>query len=111
MLLIPCPHCGPRAEIEFRYGGEAHVVRPLDPSGHDDAAWAAHLYHRGNPLGEHAERWRHAHGCGRFFNAVRHTKTDVIVATYPAGSPRPTPGDTGPEQRAYAATPPSEGAL
>ena len=28
MLLIDCPHCGPRAEIEFRYGGEAHMVRP-----------------------------------------------------------------------------------
>ncbi|MEQ1611156.1 MAG: sarcosine oxidase subunit delta, partial [Hyphomicrobiaceae bacterium] len=27
MLLIECPHCGPRAEIEFRCGGEAHVAR------------------------------------------------------------------------------------
>ena len=25
MLLIDCPHCGPRNEVEFRYGGEAHV--------------------------------------------------------------------------------------
>ena len=29
--LITCPHCGPRAEIEFRCGGEAHIARPADP--------------------------------------------------------------------------------
>ena len=40
MLLIPCPWCGPRPELEFRYGGEAHVARPLDPDSLDDAAWA-----------------------------------------------------------------------
>ena len=34
MLLIPCPHCGPRAEIEFRHAGEAHLVRRTD--GVDD---------------------------------------------------------------------------
>ena len=26
-----------------------------------------------NPRGLHAERWRHVHGCGRFFNALRDT--------------------------------------
>ena len=31
MLLIDCPHCGPRAEIEYSYGGEAHIVRPEEP--------------------------------------------------------------------------------
>ncbi|NNM62319.1 MAG: sarcosine oxidase subunit delta, partial [Steroidobacteraceae bacterium] len=28
MLLIPCPYCGKRPEIEFTYGGQAHLVRP-----------------------------------------------------------------------------------
>jgi sarcosine oxidase subunit delta len=28
MLQITCPYCGPRAEKEFTYGGEAHIVRP-----------------------------------------------------------------------------------
>ncbi|MGE5094790.1 MAG: sarcosine oxidase subunit delta, partial [Betaproteobacteria bacterium] len=28
MLLIPCPWCGPREEIEFSYGGQAHVAYP-----------------------------------------------------------------------------------
>ena len=33
MLLIACPYCGmERPEIEFRYGGEAHIARPADPS-------------------------------------------------------------------------------
>ena len=89
MLLITCPHCGARPEIEFRYGGEAHVARPADPGALDDAAWAEFLYMRGNPKGWHAERWRHEHGCGRFFNAIRHTVSDRIVVTYRAGAPRP----------------------
>ncbi len=88
MLLIDCPHCGPRPELEFRYAGEAHIARPADPSGHSDADWATHLYGRTNPLGEHAERWRHIHGCGRFFNALRETRTDRLLATYPTGEPR-----------------------
>ncbi|MBV9782444.1 MAG: sarcosine oxidase subunit delta [Acidisphaera sp.] len=76
MLLIPCPFCGPRPEIEFVYGGEAHIARPADPSALDDAAWAAFLHTRSNPRGRHAERWRHLHGCARFFNVVRDTVTD-----------------------------------
>jgi heterotetrameric sarcosine oxidase delta subunit len=28
MLLIPCPWCGPRNQIEFTYGGDATVRRP-----------------------------------------------------------------------------------
>jgi sarcosine oxidase subunit delta len=89
MLLITCPHCGARPEIEFRYGGEAHVARPADPATLDDAAWAEFLYMRSNPKGWHAERWRHEHGCGRFFNAIRHTVSDRIVVTYRAGAARP----------------------
>ncbi len=89
MLLIRCPHCGERPELEFRYGGEAHVARPADPALLDDQGWADFLYMRGNPKGWHAERWRHEHGCGRFFNAVRHTVSDRIVATYKSGEPRP----------------------
>ncbi len=87
MLLIPCPWCGPRPENEFHYGGEAHIARPPDPMALDDAAWAAFLYMRTNPKGRHAERWRHLHGCGRFFNAVRDTVTDRIAATARPGEP------------------------
>jgi sarcosine oxidase subunit delta len=89
MLLIPCPYCGERPEIEFSYGGEAHIARPADPATLSDAQWAAYLYARSNPKGTHAERWRHSNGCGRFFNAVRDTVTDMFAATYKVGEPRP----------------------
>ena len=89
MLLIPCPWCGPRPESEFHYGGQAHIARPANPAGATDEEWAAYLYLRANPKGAHAERWRHQHGCGRFFNCVRDTVTDRIAATYKPGEGRP----------------------
>ena len=90
MLLIRCPYCEEhRPELEFRNGGEAHIARAGDPASVDDEDWTAFLYARTNPKGIHAERWRHLHGCGRFFNALRHTVTDETLATYKAGEPRP----------------------
>jgi sarcosine oxidase, subunit delta len=89
MLLVTCPYCGPRAEIEFRYGGEAHLARPADPSQVDDPAWAEYLFTRTNAKGVHAERWVHAHGCQRWFNALRDTVSDKILQTYKMGEPRP----------------------
>lgn len=86
MLLIPCPHCGPRPEIEFRCGGEAHLVR--DPAA-SEAAFAEFLFYRNNEKGVTAERWSHVHGCQRWFNALRDTASDAILATYRAGEPRP----------------------
>jgi sarcosine oxidase subunit delta len=90
MLLIDCPWCGVRPENEFRYGGQAHVARPVDPSVVDDAAWAEFLYMRANPKGRHTERWRHIHGCGRFFNCVRDTVSDRVLATYRPGELPPS---------------------
>lgn len=89
MLLVNCPYCGPRPEVEFRCGGEAHIARPADPSKLDDAAWAEYLFVRTNPKGVHAERWNHAHGCQRWFNALRETVSDRIIQTYPMGEGRP----------------------
>ena len=92
MLNIACPHCGPRAEIEFRYAGEAHRIRPTPECS--DQEWADYLFQRENKRGRHAERWRHLHGCGSYFNAVRDTLTDQIVETYPAGATPPAIGAT-----------------
>lgn len=91
MLLIVCPYCGKRPEIEFTYGGQAHLTRAAQPSDLDDQAWADYLYMRKNTKGIYAERWRHARGCGRFFNALRDTTTDHIVATYRVDEPPPRP--------------------
>lgn len=88
MLMIPCPYCEEeRPEAEFAYAGEAHVARAADPSAKTDAEWEAFLYLRANPRGRHRERWRHIHGCGRFFNAVRDTVSDRFETTYKAGEP------------------------
>jgi sarcosine oxidase subunit delta len=90
MLLIPCPWCGmERPEIEFSNGGEAHLARPPDPAAVGDEAWTEHLYFRSNPKGALAERWRHVSGCGRFFNVLRNTVSDRILAAYKPGEPRP----------------------
>lgn len=89
MLLIVCPYCGKRPEIEFTYGGQAHLARPQRPAELDDQTWTDFLYMRTNTKGLYAERWRHARGCGRFFNAVRDTTTDHFLATYRSGEPQP----------------------
>jgi sarcosine oxidase, subunit delta len=89
MLLIPCPYCAmARPEIEFRYGGEAHIARAADPGALSDDEWANFLYFRSNPKGVAAERWRHAFGCGRFFNCLRDTVSDKILAVYRADEAR-----------------------
>jgi sarcosine oxidase, subunit delta len=85
MLLIRCPYCGERPEVEFRGGGEAHVARPADPSQTSDQQWVSFLFYRNNPKGLHAERWLHVHGCGRWFNAVRDTVSDRFQKTYKVG--------------------------
>ena len=83
MLLIPCPWCGPRPENEFRYGGEAHVVRPADPAALDDAAWAEFLYMR-----EQSQRACTLNGgATRMAAAASSTACAIPSAT---ASPRPT---------------------
>jgi heterotetrameric sarcosine oxidase delta subunit len=87
MLLIACPYCGPRDEIEFRWGGDAHVARPaLDAT---DQQWADYLFVRRNPKGPNAERWLHAAGCRQWFNLVRDSATHEITAVYKMGEPGP----------------------
>jgi len=92
MLIVVCPYCGPRPEVEFRYGGEAHIARPVDPSEIGDEAWADYLFYRKSPIGPHAERWLHVHGCARWFNAVRETLSDRFITTYEMGRPKPETG-------------------
>lgn len=94
MLSIDCPCCGPRDEVEFRYGGQSHVRRPAMSEQVSDEAWAAYLFMRANPRGRSLERWVHAGGCGQWFNIVRDTATHQITATYPMGEAAP-PSATG----------------
>ena len=89
MLLIRCPWCGERDEVEFGYGGQAHVAYPAAPADLTDAQWAEYVFFRDNPKGWFRERWVHTSGCRMWFNAVRHTVTNEIAVTYRPGDPVP----------------------
>ena len=90
MFLIHCPYCDEALpELEFEYAGQAHLDRPEDPAALSDAEWRDYLFTRRNIRGNHAEQWRHSHGCARYFNAVRNTVTDKFLVTYPMGAPCP----------------------
>ncbi|MCO1655456.1 sarcosine oxidase subunit delta [Pseudonocardia humida] len=89
MQLIRCPWCGPREEVEFHYGGQAHVAYPDDPAALTDEQWARYVFFRDNPKGAFAERWSHSAGCRRWFNAVRDTRTYRFLAVYKPGEARP----------------------
>jgi heterotetrameric sarcosine oxidase delta subunit len=85
VLLISCPWCGERDEVEFHYGGESHIAYPDDPEAITDDAWGEFLFVRNNPSGEFRERWLHTHGCRRWFNLLRDTSTHEIVRSYRMG--------------------------
>lgn len=89
MLQITCPYCGTRAETEFTYGGEGGIARPVRTESMDDAQWADYLFMRTNPMGQHHEQWRHASGCGRWFNALRDTVSYRFAATWKIGEQAP----------------------
>ena len=79
MLLIRCPWCGPRNQIEFTYGGDATVKRPANDAL--EAAWFEYVYLRDNPCGPHDELWQHSAGCRQWLKARRDTRTHEILAT------------------------------
>jgi len=81
MIQINCPNCGLRNAQEFRYGGE-YNPRPAKTLEVDDAEWADYVYMRDNKLGVQKEWWYHRNGCGRWFFAERHTKTNQVLRTY-----------------------------
>ena len=87
-MLIACPWCGDREDIEFKYGGAAQIAYPTDPDSADDAAWARYVFFRPNPKGKMAERWVHTAGCRRWFNLVRDTVTHEISPTPDAEAQR-----------------------
>ncbi len=87
MQQFPCPWCGPRADSEFQYTGDAGVLRPARTAS--DAEWAQYLFMRKNPKGVHFERWVHRLGCRRWFNMARHTVTHDILAVYKMGEAPP----------------------
>ena len=87
MLVLTCPHCGRRNVSEFRFGGE-YRPRPGDPLAPGEEEWARYLYLRANVWGVQKEWWFHNAGCGSWFVAERHTRSNEVKKTYL----RPAPG-------------------
>lgn len=77
MLRIKCPHCGLRDENEFRYRGDANVVRPEGDAAEE--AFVRYVYERANPAGWHIEWWLHVGGCRQVLKVVRHTLSHEIA--------------------------------
>ncbi len=75
MMLIPCPHCGPRAQSEFIYERTVDSVVPLDAPT-DEAM--TKLFTRNNPRGVDDEIWRHTYGCRAWIVVTRHRVTNEI---------------------------------
>lgn len=84
MVLLPCPHCGPRDAAEFGYVGE-RTTRP-DPGSATPQQWRGYLYLRRNPAGWADELWFHRAGCGRYLTISRHTVTGGVRAVRDAAT-------------------------
>ncbi|MFC0590686.1 sarcosine oxidase subunit delta [Novosphingobium aquiterrae] len=82
MLLITCPHCGPRAQVEFVY--ERTVDSVVQPDAEAAGAMEA-LFARGNPRGLDEELWRHTFGCRAWLILTRHRVTHQIAAIRAVG--------------------------
>ena len=82
MLLIACPHCGPRAQVEFTY--ERTVDSVVEPAAPADEA-IERLFTRANPRSIDGEIWRHSFGCRAWLVMTRHRTTHEIVAVRAAG--------------------------
>lgn len=82
MQLFTCPFCGPRAETEFHFGGDAGNLRP---EGETQAeAWPDYLYFRNNRHGPSREIWMHL-PCREVFVMERNTITHQVIVTEALG--------------------------
>ena len=82
MMLISCPHCGPRAQAEFTYERTADSVIQPDAA---PAEAIEHLIARANPRGLDDEVWRHTFGCRAWLVMTRHRVTHAIAAIRAVG--------------------------
>ncbi|MEZ5923237.1 MAG: sarcosine oxidase subunit delta [Hyphomicrobiaceae bacterium] len=84
MQRFPCPHCGPRDEIEFHYAADAGKTRPGRQSSPED--WARYRFMRKNTKGTARELWQHAGGCGQWICIERDTVSHAVIGSEALGS-------------------------
>jgi|ERR1700733_9418935 len=79
MIIIRCPYCNEqRTEEELTYGGEAGVIRPIEPASASDTQWTEYLFMRSNLKGPLLEQWCCGLGCGQWFKVRRDSVTHQI---------------------------------
>jgi sarcosine oxidase subunit delta len=78
MLLIDCPHCGPRSLAEFTFERPVASIVTLEASPEEAMR---NLYTRDNPRGPSLELWRHAYGCRAWLQLDRDTASHAIAQT------------------------------
>ena len=107
MLLIPCPHCGPRARdrVPLRRRGAHPPARPRPADRRRLGGLPVPAHEPERPA---CERWCHVHGCRRWFNAARDTVTDRFLASTRWVPRRPRPS-CGADCREGPALPPARG--
>jgi len=76
MIIVPCPHCGPRNSVDLRNCGE--VVNRPNPDTATLTEWRTYLYLRENAAGWVSETWYCSAGCRRYFTIERNTVTNEI---------------------------------
>ena len=82
MMLITCPHCGPRDQTEFAYERTVDSVVTLDAS--PEKAMIT-LFTRDTPRGVDDEIWRHTYGCRAWMVITRHRVTNEINSVRAVG--------------------------
>jgi sarcosine oxidase subunit delta len=79
-----------------------------------DEQWGDYVFMRKNPKGLHHEQWRHASGCGKWFNALRDTVSYRFQGTWKIGAEPPAAfsrlGASGADPAGAAVTPVSSAA-
>jgi len=83
MMLIPCPHCGPRAQSEFTFDRPVEAITKPDGSAPE---LIRNLFTRDNPKGPSRELWRHTYGCRSWITLTRDTVTHEISDVAPVGA-------------------------
>ena len=83
MLYVRDPYLNEmRDQTEYHIRSEAHKARPLEPSKVSDKDWGDYIFFFANTKGIHFERWVNFTGHRKWFNVIRNTVTDEILATY-----------------------------
>ena len=88
MLLIPCPWCGPRSQIEFTYGGDATVAPARRPTRRKRTG-SLRLHPRQSDGPARRAGGLHSAGCRQWFKVRRDTRTHEILGSAAPGAALP----------------------